>query len=226
MTRLEKWAQAKKLRGEGLKLREIGERMGLATSTVHDLLTDPTGDKARARKAKDDGTCVDCGGRTSYDVGGSSERCASCRREFERSVEYRRTRKFRTDLKWSDEECLDAIRSVAVDGVVSSKAYELARNGSALLPSMPLLAWRFGRWADAAAAAGLKPSRDRVRADYLTEAGAWMAIEECEAALGRVPTTREYEEWAAGVGAPCLTTVRRRVGGWRVVLERTEEKAA
>jgi hypothetical protein len=66
------------LRAEGLTWREIGERVGLALSTVADYGTDPDGSRARARKAKQAGGCADCGASTSYGTGRPSERCMPC----------------------------------------------------------------------------------------------------------------------------------------------------
>lgn len=64
MTRVEKIARAQAFRSEGLKLREIAQRMGVSTSTVSDYLTDPDRSKAVARKRRYGGTCEDCGGPT------------------------------------------------------------------------------------------------------------------------------------------------------------------
>ena len=61
-------AEAKRLRAEGLMLKEIAERLGKPRSTVHAAVT---GDNARRRAAKQAwedehyrGTCERCGGRT------------------------------------------------------------------------------------------------------------------------------------------------------------------
>lgn len=68
------------LRAEGLTWREIGERVGLALSTVQQYGTDPDGTRARARKAKYAGTCVDCGTATHGHNGRAAapKRCGSC----------------------------------------------------------------------------------------------------------------------------------------------------
>jgi IS30 family transposase len=65
VTRAEKVAKAQELRRSGLKLREIGEQMGAAVSTVDGWLNDSDGSRLRARKASYRGTCEDCGGPTS-----------------------------------------------------------------------------------------------------------------------------------------------------------------
>lgn len=72
--REEMHARIMALRAEGLMWREIGERFGLALSTVQGYATDPDGTAARARKAKLAGTCADCGASRSY----GTERCRRC----------------------------------------------------------------------------------------------------------------------------------------------------
>jgi hypothetical protein len=72
--------EAARLRGEGLTYREIAERMGLAESTVSELVSDPDGSKVRERKARYGGTCEVCGGPTdgSYGLAKAPKRCAKC----------------------------------------------------------------------------------------------------------------------------------------------------
>lgn len=55
---------ARELRGGGLLLREIAERMGVAVSTVGSWLTDPDGSRLRARKDGYRGVCEVCGAPT------------------------------------------------------------------------------------------------------------------------------------------------------------------
>jgi hypothetical protein len=167
--------------------------------------------------------CVDCGSICNTDgrVAAAALRCRSCRIAYERTVEGRQARTYVSEQKWTDAEMIAALQEHAVDGRISSKAYERARARSARpMPSMPLIAWRFGSWMAAAEAAGLRSCRTKRRSDTLYEAGAWLAVEECTAALGHLPTMREYDEWARRVGAPCLSTVRRLTGGWQGVMAR------
>lgn len=64
---------------EGWTLREIGERYGVATSTVDAWLQDPDGIALRARKDFYAAPCVDCGAPTSGSEGRRREpRCQSC----------------------------------------------------------------------------------------------------------------------------------------------------
>lgn len=80
MTRAEKVAQAQRLRADGLKLREIGERMGVPLKTASAWLSDPDLSKQRARRERYAGRCVDCGNPTDGSGGPSQapERCLSC----------------------------------------------------------------------------------------------------------------------------------------------------
>lgn len=80
MTREEKVAKAQILRAEGLKLREIAKKMGVAVQTVNSWLCDPDGSKAKARKASYTGICSECGGPTPYGGGRVTLRCGDCRR--------------------------------------------------------------------------------------------------------------------------------------------------
>jgi IS30 family transposase len=81
VTRAEKVAKAQELRRSGLKLREIGEQMGAAVSTVDGWLNDSDGSRLRARKASYRGTCEDCGGPTSGTSSGVAREprwCKTC----------------------------------------------------------------------------------------------------------------------------------------------------
>lgn len=66
------------LRERGLTFAQIGARLGLSRTTVHDYYSDPTGERARARKAKTNGTCRDCGATTTSDGSYTPERCKAC----------------------------------------------------------------------------------------------------------------------------------------------------
>jgi hypothetical protein len=59
----ERVAEAQHLRAEGKMWREIADIMGVAMTTAQEWGTDPDASKRRARKAKYDLECVDCGGR-------------------------------------------------------------------------------------------------------------------------------------------------------------------
>jgi hypothetical protein len=92
-TRAAREAEASRLRSEGLLLREIAERMGVAISTVDAYLNDPGGRRLKARQDSYRGSCTECGAPTNGNNGPTAapERCIDC-------------------VRWSDEERIEAIK--------------------------------------------------------------------------------------------------------------------
>lgn len=221
-------AEVARLRDEeGLMFREIGERLGIAVNTAHSYYTDPTGEKAYARKRKRHGTCIDCGAETHN--GGSvvvPERCQSCAQGQSRTLSARRQAHERCNkqVKWSDDEILSAIRSIAVDGIANKVAYDAkyATEPRGSMPSLPTIINRYGLWSAAAQAAGLRTTRKMSGLPYsnrMPAEGCLLAVEECAAELGRLPSYAEYEEWAKLTGAPSGALIRIRCGRWMAVIE-------
>lgn len=70
--------QVTALHAQGLNALRIAERLRISKTYAYELIDDPTGARARERKQRLCGTCVECGGPTSYDVGGPPERCRDC----------------------------------------------------------------------------------------------------------------------------------------------------
>lgn len=64
----------------GLSVQEAADRLGIARSTAYQRLNDPTDERNHARKLRHYGTCLRCGGRTSYRAGGTADLCLSCHR--------------------------------------------------------------------------------------------------------------------------------------------------
>src|SRR5438874_499569 len=64
---------------EGLSIAEIARRLGRAEATIKAYLYDPTGDKARAVKARYRGVCRGCGGPTAP-RNGKGDAYAYCKR--------------------------------------------------------------------------------------------------------------------------------------------------
>jgi hypothetical protein len=85
VTRAERAQEAQALRDQGLIYREIAERMGISRTYAAALITDPTGEKDRARKDSYRGTCRVCGVQTdgSNGRGAAPDECAACRHERE-----------------------------------------------------------------------------------------------------------------------------------------------
>lgn len=63
-TRAEWYATVKPMRDEGLTGLEIARRTGLSSTFVYELLGDPDGSKARARKDRNRKPCRECGAPT------------------------------------------------------------------------------------------------------------------------------------------------------------------
>lgn len=78
-TRAESETMAAALRAEGLKLREIAERMGVAVSTVDAWINDPGGKRLACRKSSYRGSCEVCGAPTdgSNGVEKAPSRCSA-----------------------------------------------------------------------------------------------------------------------------------------------------
>ena len=216
-------ARARELRAQGMILRDIAADIGVARPTVHQWLTDPDGVKTRARRARYGGQCADCGAPTDGSNGSARapKRCAACSWRWQATLEFQLAQSARASRRtvWSDEQILDAIRSVADPGgrvtvTMYQAAYAAAPKGA--MPSFRTIAplrWRL--WADAATAAGCHANRRLgPYSTSLTGEGALLALRECARALGKPPSSREYTRWAAANGAPSGPTIRAVMGTW------------
>lgn len=147
--------KAQELRAQGLTVREIAARLGVARSTAAAWLTDPEGKKLRARRPRR--TCPDCGVR----VDPGSIRCRLCA-HAERS---RRERE--ASRRW----VLAAIREwarlygepPAITDWSPYRARALGDEARAVRwergawPSVDTVIRAFGSWNDSIAATGLAP---------------------------------------------------------------------
>jgi transposase len=147
--------EAAALRAEGLNGMRIAERLRISRSYAYELLSDPTGDLERERKARYYGTCEECGAQTSYRTGGCAELCRSCAVD-ERTI-------------WTADAIVYAIQEFADEsGGIPPTATEwnftLAKARGLAGPERDLR-WpltqtvvnRFGTWNAAIAAAGFEP---------------------------------------------------------------------
>ena len=85
---------------EGLSIREIADRLGRSPATVKAYFYDPTGEKARAVKARYVGVCRGCGAYT-QPRNGKGDAYAYCKACHPGAIERR----------WTRERVLDAMRA-------------------------------------------------------------------------------------------------------------------
>src|SRR5436305_7176872 len=84
---------------EGLSIAQIGERLGRSPATIKAYFFDPTGEKARAVKARYQGVCRCCGAYT-QPRNGKGDAYAYCKSCHPGAIERR----------WTRERVLDAMR--------------------------------------------------------------------------------------------------------------------
>src|SRR4051794_23085227 len=85
---------------EGLSIRQIADRLGRSPATVKAYFCDPTGEKARAVKARYVGVCRGCGAYT-QPRNGKGDAYAFCKAWHPGAIERR----------WTRERVLDAMRA-------------------------------------------------------------------------------------------------------------------
>ena len=146
--RTERYRQVKALLDEGLTRADVARRLGVSGSYVSDLLRDPDGSKAKERKRRNGGICLECGGPTSGGDG-PAERCQACRAIYQNSLKV-----------WTREAVIVAIQRWAAEhgGPPGAMDWRHADRGYPCFasvyrtvshPSAP-----FAKWADAIEAAG------------------------------------------------------------------------
>lgn len=160
MTRAGRYAQIKPMRDSGMLLREIAEATGLSTSTVHDILLDPSGEAARRRKRRYERPCVDCG--TTINPNGIRAevvRCLPCNGKHVREM----SRRWILDSinEWVDlfgvpPTALDWNPALARTQGSEWKADRYEATGRAW-PSVSLCQDNFGSWRETLIAAGYEP---------------------------------------------------------------------
>lgn len=178
--------------------------------------------------------CVDCGKQTDGSWGRekASERCRPCRRLYEGTMEAR-ARHLRSGVrKWTDEQILDAIRAASRNGEISKPMYEAYyERHRGEIPTHATVISRFELWSDAVHAAGLRfQSARSVFGPYstrITTEGCLLAMEDCMAEVGQIPTLTQYDAWARANGAPSKGLLRVRFGSWsQAVLALQKQMAA
>lgn len=150
--------RAARLSQRGLNHYEIAEKIGVSQPTVNRWLRPEFEErervKARERKFKDGGICVDCGRPTSRGPKGPSRRCRPCERAMRTENRYwNRTRMIAAIQLWNEQYGKPpAVRewSTASKGPVEHPAHTTIWNG----PS-PV----FKTWNEAIEAAGFTPRK-------------------------------------------------------------------
>jgi AraC-like DNA-binding protein len=140
---------------EGLSIAQIAQRLGRSSATIKAYFYDPTGEKARAVKARYQGVCRGCGAYT-QPRSGKGDAYAYCKACHPGAIARR----------WSREGVLDAMREwqVLFDRLPSSHDWSRTharRRGGDALARLAVEAWPaasvvtdiFGTWAAARAAA-------------------------------------------------------------------------
>ncbi len=140
---------------EGLSIRQIADRLGRSPATIKSYFYDPTGEKAKAVKARYVGVCRGCGAYT-QPRNGKGDAYAYCKACHPGAIERR----------WTRERVLDAMLEwrARYGGLPSSYDWSRTsagcRGGDALArlrqgdwPSASVVTSVFGSWANARAAA-------------------------------------------------------------------------
>ncbi len=173
------------LREQGMTGTAIAARFGIGSGFVYDVLADPEGSQAKARKLRYRGTCIDCGGPTDGGEGREKapERCQPCRNIYQMTV-----------LKyWTRERVIEAIQRFAREHGRPPHATDWNHSGrepgyppttacyrGTASPNAP-----FRYWADAIEAAGFPRPRvgayDRSHIDYPSREAGQYALKRARA---------------------------------------------
>ena len=101
---------------EGLSIAEIARRLGRAEATIKTYLYDPTGDKARAVKARYRGVCRGCGAPTAP-RNGKGDAYAYCKRCHPGAIA----------PEWTRERVREAMRAWRVRYGAARSSYDWSR---------------------------------------------------------------------------------------------------
>ena len=144
---------------EGLSIAQIADRLGRSPATIKAYFYDPTGEKARAVKARYQGVCRGCGAYT-QPRNGKGDAYAYCKACHPGAIERR----------WTRERVLEAMRAWRrrygrlPSSYDWSRTHARRRGGEALerlndgdWPSASVVGGIFGTWAAALTAAAEEP---------------------------------------------------------------------
>lgn len=153
---------------EGLSIAQIADRLGRSPATIKAYFYDPTGEKARAVRARYHGVCRGCGAYT-QPRNGKGDAYAYCKRCHPGAIERRWTRELvlAAMLEWQDRY------GWLPSSYDWSRTHARRRGGQALMrlgegewPAASVVSEVFGTWAGARAAASSQmPSYPEARSE-------------------------------------------------------------
>jgi AraC-like DNA-binding protein len=166
---------------EGLSIAQIADRLGRSPATVKAYFYDPTGEKARAVKARYVGVCRGCGAYT-QPRNGKGDAYAYCKRCHPGAIQPR----------WTRERVLAAMRAWGDHHGRLPSSYDWSRTHARRRGGEPLKRLKEGEWPAASVVTHLFGTWAAARAAAL-----WPAVET------RRPQTRrhqlrEFERLAGG----------------------------
>ena len=181
---------------EGLSIRQIADRLGRSPATIKAYFYDPTGDKARAVKARYVGVCQGCGAYT-QPRNGKGDAYAYCKACHPGAIERR----------WTRERVLDAMRAWRAQHGRLPSSYDWSvtharrRGGEALerlshgdWPSPAVVTLVCGGWPRARAAADQTGTRTPTLPAELEGAGQTRSRKSEESLVSGVHGVREDEQ--------------------------------
>lgn len=193
--RLKRAHRAAQLRARGMPYRKIAERLAISTSYASNLVNDPDGELARARKRNYGRNCEICGARTNGSDGmfKAPRICGRCWNQ-----------KRHEERHWSPERILAAIRAWAAEHGRPPGAREW-RHTRPTAPTTNTVVREFGSWANAIEAAGFPrprsgvhgPRIDHTRVLQLAQEG--MSDAEIAAQVGAAHRTVAHIRRGAGI---------------------------
>ena len=120
---------------EGLSIAEIARRLGRAEATIKAYLYDPTGDKARAVKARYRGACCGCGAPTAP-RNGKGDAYAYCKRCHPGAIA----------LQWTRERVREAMRAWRARYGAAPSSYDWSRTHARRRGGEALKRLQAGEW--------------------------------------------------------------------------------
>ena len=139
---------------EGLAIAEIARRLGRAQATIKSYLYDPTGDKARAVKARYRGVCRGCGAPTAP-RNGKGDAYAYCKRCHPGAIA----------REWTRERVREAMLAWRASYGAAPSSYDWSRTHARRRGGEALKRLRAGEWPAPSTVIDLYGSWAAARAD-------------------------------------------------------------